>query len=467
MRILPNSLIFFVGCGVLAGCHNSTAPESPQFFPDLGSSAFDLASAESDLSSPVANSPLDMAPLNVATPISFLSHRALDGTDFASNNYNLWVLALDGSNATPLTRLTYSRSVLIQEIRNPEWSPDGSKIAFASDRALDGSDAQNTNGTFNIWIMNRDGSGAVALTKRTAKYADSDRPTWSPDGSKIAFDSSGALDGSDASMYGAPANIWVVNADGSDAKVLTTLTAIDAHSQLASWSPDGTQIAYQSVRALSGEDLNHSAQNIWLMNADGSATTHLTIWSDAYVVTDRPIWSPDGTRIAFSSNGNPAGWGGKSAYSTYGVWTVAPVPSPTPVLLSGAGSASSSNPRWSPDGKRIAYISEQSLDGRGGRNNSVDLFHVTSNLWVMNADGTGDTPLTTETNTYDDVDKMDLQWSSDGSRFVFTSKRALDGSDNGAFIYNLWLINADGTGATPLTTLTNDRTDSSDPQFHP
>jgi Tol biopolymer transport system component len=464
MRTLRNSLIFLVGCGAFAGCHASKSPESPQFAPDLGSSALDLASTESDLSPSTANSPLDMAQLSAATPISFVSHRALDGTDFRGPNDNLWVIAVDGSNATPVTRLSYSSNAGISD---PEWSPDGKKIAFASDRALDGSDAQNTNGTFNIWIMNRDGSSAVPLTKRTAQYADSDRPTWSPDGTKIAFDSSGALDGSDASAYGTPANIWVINADGSDAKALTTLTALDAHSQLASWSPDGTKIAYQSVRALSGEDLNHSAQNIWLMNADGSATTPLTIWSDAYVVTNRPLWSPDGTQIAFSSNGNPAGWGGKSAYSKYGVWAVAPVPSPKPVLLNGAGSASSINPRWSPDGKRIAFVSEQSLDGRGALNNPVDLFHVTSNLWVMNGDGTSNTPLTTEIKTYDAAEQMDLGWSSDGSRIVFTSKRALDGSDNGAFISNLWLINANGTGATPLTTLTQDWTDSSDPQFHP
>jgi Tol biopolymer transport system component len=70
----------------------------------------------------------------------------------------------DGSVAIPLTKLTAGG---VQTI-NPEWSPAGTKILFTSERALDGSDAVNTNSIFNIWVMDADGSSASALTKLSA-----------------------------------------------------------------------------------------------------------------------------------------------------------------------------------------------------------------------------------------------------------------------------------------------------------
>jgi Tol biopolymer transport system component len=78
----------------------------------------------------------------------------------------------DGSNARPLTKLTAATNV------QPSWSSDGSKILFSSTRALDGSDAPNTNATSNIWFMNSDGTGAKPLTKNTASDADNTGPRW-------------------------------------------------------------------------------------------------------------------------------------------------------------------------------------------------------------------------------------------------------------------------------------------------
>lgn len=91
-------------------------------------------------------------------------------------------------------------------------------IAFSSNRALDGTDSQN-NGVFNIWTIKSDGSAATALTQLSgvAYPATSTDPAWSPDGTKVAYSSSRALDGSDSAnnpTYGVR-NIWVMNADGS------------------------------------------------------------------------------------------------------------------------------------------------------------------------------------------------------------------------------------------------------------
>ena len=104
----------------------------------------------------------------------------------------------------------------------PVWSPDGSRIAFVSARALDGSDATDPNDTSNIWVMNADGSGLTPVTRLTAAGAASTAPVWSPGGSKLAFESSGALDASDNPNTNITVNIWIMNADGTGLAALTS-----------------------------------------------------------------------------------------------------------------------------------------------------------------------------------------------------------------------------------------------------
>src|SRR5262249_44309258 len=117
---------------------------------------------------------------------------------------------------------------------NPTWSPDGSRIVYHSKRALNGGDFFSANFTENIWSMNTDGSGTTALTKLTASIpgALNPGPFWSPDGSKIVFVWSGALNGADPANSNSTANIWVMNADGSAEIPLTKLTAKDADNQM-------------------------------------------------------------------------------------------------------------------------------------------------------------------------------------------------------------------------------------------
>ena len=113
-----------------------------------------------------------LTPPKVVT-ITFASGRALDGSDALNapnGTFNIWVVNVDGSGATPLTRLTAASSF------SPViWLPDG-KIVFDSKRALDGTDAANLNGTCNIWIMNADGSSPAPLTERTASGAGNELP---------------------------------------------------------------------------------------------------------------------------------------------------------------------------------------------------------------------------------------------------------------------------------------------------
>jgi len=116
-------------------------------------------------------------------------------------------------------------------------TPTAMTIAFGSARALDGSNAATPFSTTNIWVMNPDGTEATPLTSLTAGRANSVSPVWSPDGSKLAFASARALDGSNAATPFGTTNIWVMNPDGTEATPLTSLTAEGANSTGPAWEP--------------------------------------------------------------------------------------------------------------------------------------------------------------------------------------------------------------------------------------
>jgi Tol biopolymer transport system component len=150
--------------------------------------------------------------------------------------------------------------------RFPSWSPDGEKIAFDTG-------GQNPN----IFVINPDGTGLEQLTHGVATNV---RPDWSPDGRTIAF----------ASSPTGKAQIFVMNADGSDAVPLTGLG-----NNAPDWSPNGQQIVFQSTRDFNSE--------IYVMNADGSEQRNLTN-NPAGQDADAD-WSPDGRMIAFQRDTQP------------------------------------------------------------------------------------------------------------------------------------------------------------------
>jgi TolB protein len=233
---------------------------------------------------------------------------------------NITVMNADGSGG--VVHLTSSTGLKNTE---PTWSPDRSQIAFTSTRALDGSNNPNTNNTSNIWVANSDGSGTLTpLTQLTALHADSFSPTWLFNGPTIVFCSARALDGSNNPNTNNTSNIWAMNADGSGAAPLTQLTAPGADSLFPVWSPDGSKIAFQSRRALSGNNgtNTNNIRNIWVMNADGSGATPLTQLTAAGTDSFSPTWMSDGKRIAFVSN---SALDGSSAVNTNGaenLWIV-------------------------------------------------------------------------------------------------------------------------------------------------
>ncbi|MBT7915331.1 hypothetical protein HN588_15650 [Candidatus Bathyarchaeota archaeon] len=161
---------------------------------------------------------------------------------------------------------------------NPVLSPDGQKLAFIRHRSC-GND---------VLIMNVDGTDLIQLTP------DEGCPwnvglTWSPDGTQVAFSRYTSID---EIMPTDDYDIIVANADGTGWKNLTQHWAVD---QFPTWSPDGTRIAFSS----GGRDENDLGNgDIYVMNPDGTDITRLTFHPELDLA---PQWSPDGTRIQFYS----------------------------------------------------------------------------------------------------------------------------------------------------------------------
>ena len=188
-----------------------------------------------------------------AGKIAFITNR--DG------NPEIYVMNADGSGPQ---RLTDNPAVDF----GPAWSPDGQKIAFRSNRD-DPNPAACSPCNFEIYVMNADGSAVQRLTN------DPDfvfRPTWSPDGQKIAFTSD--RDGN--------FEVYVMNADGSAPQRLTDNPAADTSPD---WSPDGQKVAFASDR----DGDRDGNPEIYIMNADGSAQTRIT---DNPANDADPVWQP-------------------------------------------------------------------------------------------------------------------------------------------------------------------------------
>jgi len=382
-------------------------------------------------------------------PLAAFTTLKLDGSDSATTSVlNIWTFKTDGSSVNPLTSITNSNT----DATSPVWSPDGETIAFASDQALDGTDAENTNGTSNIWLMNGDGSNIQSLTEITADNAESESPQWSPDGSQILFLSNKALDGSNAANTNNACNVWVMNSDGSGQQALTSLTGSGlSDCSNAIWSPDGSQILYSSARALDGSNAvnANTTLNIWVMNADGSNDTLLTNYEALAADNLLGEWSPNGTRIVYRSAGALDSTDTANSNETFNIWIMdSDGTDKEPLTSLTANAADCFDPTFSPDGTKLAYFSPRKTDGTDAGTSPVNY-----NVWIINADGTGNAAVTSLTNEDAGFGALFPFWALDGNSLFFISSGALDGSDaqNTNKATNLWQADGDGSNPTPIT----------------
>jgi TolB protein len=287
------------------------------------------------------------------------------------------------------------RSPSVAAAAGPAASGPG-RLAFAS--------AAEPGGQLDLFVARGDGADAVAIaSSRKAEYT----PTWSPDGAELAFR---------VNRPGPYApDIWVANADGSDARNLT-VTPDDTEWSPA-WSPDGSRIAYYfGANGVGGGDL-------YAMRPDGSDATNLTNESPGGGANEYPAWSPDSAWIAYihyTQEGN------------FEIWAM---------RADGSCAVDLTNdehadewPAWSPDGRSIAFMSDR--DGNFGA----------GDIFVMAPDGSSPTNLTRTRR----VNESFPAWTPDGRiGFVRYAGRAVSGP-NEQSAAEIWVMDADGSNAEPL-----------------
>ena len=306
-------------------------------------------------------------------------------------------------------------------------SPEG-RIAFVVDYV--DSDADN-----DIYTVNPDGRALRRLTEDT--YLNRN-PKWSRDGKLIAFTSN---------RGGYFSNLFVMRPDGSRQQ---NLTKNDVDHSVVTWTQDGQVLMYEgtgttyllklidpadpkSVRAVSDQRLYNAAlspdgkrvafddyRSVIVMDVDDQMTTRLTP-SVERLSNAEPHWSPDGKRIAFVSNRD----GATDVYVMHADGS-------SPLRLSN-GSPSAKGPAWSPDGTHIAFLRQGSEVG------------ARAQLWVVNADGSGERRI--------GVQACDGQygftWSPDGKRVAFVRGCHADYREDPSTLH---VINVDGTGETRIAT---------------
>jgi TolB protein len=226
---------------------------------------------------------------------------------------------------------------------NPTWSPDGTTIAF---------DAAAGKGVDIFTVSQRTHPAQLPLSVG----AFNGDPAYSPGGAQISFDQD--VGPAAPKVHG----IFIASADGSNARRLTTgirtTQAFDTQSQ---WSPDGKRLVFMSVK-------NGKEAAIFVVNIDGTGLKRLTPWS---LDAGNPDWSPDGHEILFNPYWDPH----PGKFSN--IFSMRPDGSHRTQLTHPRPGVQSFAPAWSPDGTKIVFVRFTPTGKRSGR---LDLF-------TMSADG--------------------------------------------------------------------------------
>lgn len=256
----------------------------------------------------IAGGLFDRLTFTMQGPSTLYETRIAYVSNVPSDDREIFTMRYDGTDIQQLTNNAFDEGT-------PVYSPDGSKIAFHTDR----------DGNFEIYVMNSNGTSPVRLTNDGEADL---KPTWSPDGAYIAF----------ASYRDGNYNIYRMNANGGDVLQLTASSSTDYEP---SWSPDGTFITFYSDRDGNPE--------IYKMRPDGVNEVRLTnnAVSDSFASV-----SHDGKKILFISHRD-----GNSNVYTMNIDGLSPT-------AFNSDESADTDPRYSPDGKKIIWVSNRTSRNR-------------------------------------------------------------------------------------------------------
>ena len=263
----------------------------------------------------------------------------------------------DGSDVQQLTSNARRFSI------NSDWSPDGQKIAFDSDRVGGGGRTQ-------VYVMNSDGSGVTQVTRGAGFHSS---PGWSPDGTSLAIES-------EWGDYPAQQGIWIVPASDPDgviqaeAQRVTTIPKGVSFDSEPQFSPDASTIAFTRFKSI-----RKSA--IFTVAIDGSGLRQLTPWK---LNASHPDWSPNGQLLSFDSADGafPGQKGDIYVMAADGSGMTKLTNSPR--VREGKRLRLEQNPVWSPSGTMIMFVRFHA------RRFDPESFGPGGKVMVMNADGSGE-----------------------------------------------------------------------------
>ena len=287
-----------------------------------------------------------------------------------------------------------------------DWSPDGRRIAFV--RLAEGMVAS-------LYVVGVDGGNLRRLTPGSAGGID---PDWSPDGRSVAFRRRGG-------------ELYLATPDGGSQVRLTRTTGTDIRDGQPSWSPDGGRIAF--VRKHWRQEAGSA--ELYVINADGSGLRRLTANG---IAEQSPAWRPEPTseRILGGRRLRESAPGVIAFARSDGIYAMRPDGTDIRALRRGGPASSAAALAWSPDGRRLAFLSG---------------LPPQQSLWVMGADGRHVVRLASATSAAGEF-LGPPAWSPDGTLLAYTAKRA------GAAVAlpaervdrDVWVVNADGSDRRPL-----------------
>lgn len=313
----------------------------------VGISATNAGSRAATTSEGTTNTPVGTsARVNPAALLAPATGPGKNGQIVFSSNAprRLWVI---NTNGTGLRKLTVTKGRL-NDVQ-PDWSPDGSKIAFER--------CPRDAGPCGLWRINADGTGLKRLHP-----CDCGMPAWAPNGKQLAATRGFGGIANDQAKF---TEIFVLNAAGGRLRQLTRVTSSSPYSANVDhpiWAPDGRRLVFEIHNSRSGNPAGRRA--LFVINADGSEQRQLTPWS---LNGSDPDWSPDGKLILFRSVPGKEQHGNLYTVSAdgSGLKQLTRYPSPKAVFT---GS-------FSPDGKWITFT-RYTLSGGPG-------------VFVIKVNGTG------------------------------------------------------------------------------